>query len=133
MPKKMPISPHLFDCTLQSCVVRKGYSCLLSKAISILIFKHGENASPENFRPITLEPVCLKVMTSLVRNRIYSFLVANGHAESSIQKGFTPEMSGTLEHIATMSSIINQAKKKRRSVTITLLDLKNAFGEVLHD
>ena len=29
-----------------------------------------------------------------------------------------------------MTQIINQASKKQKSVVITLLDLKNAFGEV---
>jgi hypothetical protein len=32
-----------------------------------------------------------------------------------------------------MTNIINQAKIKQRSVFITLLDLKNAFGEVHHN
>ena len=41
-----------------------------------------------------------------------------------------PGMSGTFEHIAEMSHIINHSRKQQRSVTITLIDLKNAFGEV---
>ena len=40
-------------------------------------------------------------------------------------------MSGTFEHIAEMSHIINHSRKQR-SVTITLIDLKNDFGEVHH-
>jgi len=31
-----------------------------------------------------------------------------------------------------MEFLINHARKKQRSITITLLDLKNAFGEVEH-
>ena len=41
-------------------------------------------------------------------------------------------MSGIWEHIAQLSYLINQSRKKQRSITITLLDLKNAFGEVSH-
>ena len=103
------------------------------KAVTILIFKHGQDDEPSNFRPITLEPVCLKIFTSILRNRIYTFLIANGYAESNIQKGFVPGLSGTFEHIAEMGHIINQARINNRSVTITLIDLKNAFGEVRHD
>ena len=40
--------------------------------------------------------------------------------------------SGTFEHIAEMSPIINHSRKQQRSVTITLIDLKNVFGEVHH-
>ena len=103
------------------------------KAITILVHKQGDVSKPENFRPITLEPVSLKIFTSFLRNRIYSFLIENQYAESYIQKGFIPGMSGTFEHIASMSYIINYARLKQRSVVITLLDLKNAFGEVNHD
>ncbi|CAB4011668.1 Hypothetical predicted protein, partial [Paramuricea clavata] len=51
----------------------------------------------------------------------------------NIQKGFTPNMSGTLELTAQMANIINKARIKQRSLVITLLDLKNAFGEVHHN
>ena len=39
-------------------------------------------------------------------------------------------MTGTYEHIAQLAHIIQQAKKKQRSLAVTLLDLKNAFVEV---
>ena len=42
-------------------------------------------------------------------------------------------MSGTLEHTAQMANITNKARIKQRSLVITLLDLKNAFGEVHHN
>ena len=43
-----------------------------------------------------------------------------------------PGMSGTFEHIAEMSHIINHSGKQQRCVTITVIDLKNAFGELHH-
>ena len=65
---------------------------------------------------------------------MYSFLTANNFIEHCIQKGFTPNLSGTLEHAAQMANIINKARiKQRGSLFITLLDLKNAFGEVHHN
>ena len=41
-------------------------------------------------------------------------------------------MSGTFEHTSHLAFLIKQAKKQQRSLTVTLLDLKNAFGEVHH-
>ena len=41
-----------------------------------------------------------------------------------------PGMSGTFEHMADVSHIINHSRKQQRSVTITLIDLKNIFREV---
>ena len=64
---------------------------------------------------------------------MYSFLTSNNFIEHNIQKGFTPNLSGTLEHTAQMANIINKARIKQRSLVITLLDLKNAFGEVHHN
>ena len=103
------------------------------QACTILIHKKGSTNDPANFRPITLESIPLKVYTSCLRNAIYSFLVSNDYVESNIQKGFTPHLSGTLEHTSQMENIINKARIKQLSVVITLLDLKNAFGEVHHN
>ena len=103
------------------------------KACTILIHKKGNTDDPSNFRPITLESIPLKVFTSCLRNAIYSFLASNNFIEHGIQKGFTPNLSGTLEHTAQMADIINKARIRQRSVVITLLDLKNAFGEVHHN
>ena len=64
---------------------------------------------------------------------MYFFLTANNYIEHNIQKGFTPNISGTLEHTAQMANIINKARSKQRSLIITLLDLKNAFGEIHHN
>ena len=64
---------------------------------------------------------------------MFSFLKANNFIEHNIQKGFTPNLAGTFEHTAQMTNIINQARIKQRSVVITLVDLRNAFGEVHHN
>ena len=104
------------------------------KTCTVLIYKNGDTSIPSNFRPITLESIPLKkVFTSCLRNAMYSFLMANNFIEHNIQKEFTPNLSGTLEHTAQMANIINKARIKQRSLVITLLDLKNAFGEVHHN
>ena len=103
------------------------------KACTILIHKKGDTNSPSNFRPITLESIPLKVFTSCLRNALYTYLTANNFIEHNIQKGFKPNLSGTLKHTAQMANIINKARTKQRSVVITLLDLKNAFGEIHHN
>ena len=61
------------------------------------------------------------------RNRIYAFLCKNQYIET---KGFWTGISGTIEHTELMSHLINHAGQKQRSLVVTLIDLKNAFGEV---
>ena len=68
------------------------------KACTILIHKKNDTNSPENFRPITLQSVPLKVFTSSLRNAMFTFLLTNNFIEHKIQKGFTPHISGTFEH-----------------------------------
>ena len=104
-----------------------------TRATTILIYKKGETDNPENFRPITLEPVTLKIFTSFLHDRVFEYLMDNNYTECHYQKGFTPGMSGTFEHIAEMTHLINHSRLKQKSLTITLIDLKNAFGEVDHN
>ena len=63
---------------------------------------------PSNFRPISLEPVMLKMFTSFLRDSMYDFLKKNIYIESQIQKGFISKISGTLEHTSMMGHIINK-------------------------
>ena len=100
---------------------------------TILIYKKGDKSDPLNFRPITLEPVMLKIFTLLLRDTVFEFLQKNKYIETSIQKGFTPGLRGAFENIANMSHIINDARCRQRSVPIKLIDLQNAFGEVHHN
>ena len=94
------------------------------KACTILIHKKGDT---------TPESIPLKLFTSCLRNALCTYLTANNFIEHNIQKGFKPNLSGTLGHTAQMANIINKARTKQRSVVITLLDLKNAFGEIHHN
>ena len=103
------------------------------RVCTILIHKKENANDPANFRPIALQSVTLKAFTACLRNAIFNFLSANNYIEQEIQKGFTPGLSGTFEHTAQMADIINKARTKQCSLVITLLDLKNAFGEVHHN
>lgn len=61
------------------------------------------------------------------------YCLANNIIDPSIQKGFLHNVSGTFEHIASLTSILNQAEDLSIPVNITFLDLKNAFGSIQHD
>ena len=95
--------------------------------------KRRVNTYPGNFRPITLEPVLCQVFTSWMRNRIYKHFCENEYIETNIQKGFWSGISGTIEHPQHLTYLINHARLKQRSLCVSLIDLKNAFGEVHHD
>ena len=131
--KRSPYLRTYLTAIISQAWTTKTFPSTWKKAITVLIYKKGSTDEPANFRPITLQNVALKVMTSFIRNRVFEFLTQNGYAENNIQKGFTPKVAGTLEHTSHMAYLINHSKRKQRSIVITLIDLKNAFGEVHHN
>ena len=64
---------------------------------------------------------------------MYEFLNKNDYINKTRQKGFWPKVDGVGEHTETLTQIMNDAKRHQRSLVITLLDLKNAFGDVQHN
>ena len=68
-----------------------------------------------------------------MRESKFRFVLDNKLIDIHLQKGFIPKVSGTFEHTNQMAGIINNARLKQRQVVVTLLDLKNAFGEVNHN
>ena len=55
------------------------------------------------------------------------------YLDQSIQKGFCSRLNGVTEHTELLTHIMKDSKRHNRSLVVTLLDLKNAFGEVHHD
>ena len=68
-----------------------------------------------------------------MKNRIYDFLMQNKYIDRKIQKGFWPKVDGVSEHTELLTHIVTDAKRHSRNLVVTLLDLRNAFGEVHHD
>ena len=131
--KKCPyLRTHLWK-IISTAWTRGEFPTTWKRGVTILAHKKGSNKDPANFRPITLQPVLSKVFTSIIRNRIYTFANNNNYIESNLQKGIWDNISGCVEHTETLTHVINHARKKQRSLTVTLLDLKNAFGVVNHN
>ena len=74
----------------------------------------------------------MKILSSIIRRRLYNFLIKNSFVESDIQTGFWDNVPGTIEHNELLTYMINHARKRQRDLFITLIDLRNAFGEVHH-
>ena len=68
------------------------------QGITILIHKKDSNKNPGNFRPITLQPILSKIFTSIIRNRIFTFVVLNKYIETNLQKGHWEKVSSCIEH-----------------------------------
>ena len=86
--KRYPMLRTFIHKIILHCWRKQKFPCCWKQAFTILIHKKGSNVEPSNFRPITLQPVFAKIYSSLIRNRIYNFLLENQFIVSDIQKGF---------------------------------------------
>ncbi len=85
-----------------------------------------------NFRPIALTSCIGKVYTTVLKNRWLAYMIGNKYMDTSTQKAFINGVPGCTEHHSTLASIIQEARKKHRSLSVCWLDLANAYGSVHH-
>jgi hypothetical protein len=94
---------------------------------SILLPK-GENNldNINNWRPLTISSVILRLYTSLIAKRVLTAYKINPR-----QRGFI-EASGCSENSTLLSAVIDDAKRNHKELHVTFLDLAKAFDTVSH-
>jgi len=100
---------------------------------TVLIYKKGGTDDPSNFRPITLQPVWYKIFSSIYASKLQAFVKFNNFLDGNRQKGFCSGVDGVTEHNELLAHMMQDAKRKQHSISVTLLDLQNAFGSVHHN
>ena len=73
-----------------------------------------------------------KLFHKILVKRLESYLLQNGIVNPSIQKEFLMGINGTAEHIFTATAFIENVIQHSSPLTVTFLDLQNAFGSVAH-
>ena len=95
----------------------------------IPIYKNkGDKASPRNYRPITLLSCLSKVFTTIINNRLTTFLESNNKL-SETQSGFRSGYS-TADNILVLYFLIDYLKSKGKTVYCTFIDYSNAFDNL---
>ncbi|KAE8881490.1 hypothetical protein PF003_g34466 [Phytophthora fragariae] len=93
-----------------------------------LLYKKGAREDPANWRPICLQQAIYKLYTGLLARRLVRWLDANDrHAPG--QKGFRA-VNGCGEHNFLAATLVDQARRKRRTLFEVWYDFRNAFGSV---
>ena len=130
-PSLMPALLHLYNTCWSNQVAPQAWKVgtiqLLGKS------KAEQNPNqPSHFRPIALTSCLGKVFSSLLKQRWLSYMLSNHYLDTSTQKAFVDGISGCTEHHLKLLSIIDEARRKHKSLTVAWLDLANAFGSVHH-
>ena len=123
--QKCPMARTILHLIICECWRSRRIPECWKRSATILIYKKGDTSDPGNFRPITLQAVWYKILASVMKTRLYSFLNTNKYLDKTKQKGFWPKQDGVTEHTEMLSHIMRDAKKHCRGLVVTLLDLKN--------
>ena len=60
------------------------------------------------------------------------FVLDNNIIDASLRKGFLTGINGTMEHIFSVSAIVQNALQHSLPLAMTFLDLENVFGSISH-
>ena len=131
-PSLLPALLHLFNHCWATQMVpqawKVGVNHLLGKKKA-----EKDPSQPSHFRPIALTSCVGKMFTGLLKQRWLSYLLENKYLNTSVQKAFIDGVPGCTEHHLKLLSIIREARRKHKSLSVCWLDLANAFGSVHHD
>ena len=97
------------------------------------VFKKGDKQLIKNYRPISLLPICGKILEKLIFNRLYNYLNTNSLLTKN-QSGFRPGDSTTNQLLYFIDEI-HQAFDCTESFEVrsVFLDISKAFDKVWHE
>ena len=93
------------------------------------IYKNkGSNTEPCNYRPITILSCLGKLFTSVINQRINSFLIENKLLNEN-QAGFRAGYS-TNDHILALNILIQKLRSEKRKLFCSFVDFSAAFDSI---
>ena len=97
------------------------------------IFKKGDKQLINNYRPISLLPICGKIFEKIIFNNLYNYLHLNGLITKN-QSGFRPGDS-TTNQLLYLVDEIHHAFDSPESLEVraVFLDISKAFDKVWHE
>ena len=115
----------------QKCMTSGKFPDSWKYANVVPIHKKGNRQLKMNYRPISLLPICGKILGKIVFDQVYSFLNVN-NSLSNYQSGFRPGDSAIYQLISITSTIYETFEKYDETRAL-FLDISKAFGKVWHD
>ena len=124
------ILPHVHR--LFNSVLAKGkYPSLWSKTVIVPIHKRGSTSNPDNFRGISLISVIAKVFSSIIDDRLLTWLDDREiivEAQAGFRKGYS-----TIDNMFVLQGIVHKYLTRRRKLYCAFIDFKKAFDTVNRD
>lgn len=100
------------------------------ESVTTLIYKGGDRNSVSSWRPIALLPTISKLYGNVLVSRLTEWATGNARI-SRAQKGFLP-FRGCSEQNHLLQTCLQDARRRKKTISCSFLDLRNAFGSVPH-
>ena len=95
------------------------------------VYKKGDRQLKSNYRPISLLPICGKILEKIVFDSLYNYLI-NNDLISQDQSGFRPGDS-TINQLLSITANIYDSFENYDETRAIFLDISKAFDKVWHD
>ena len=95
------------------------------------IHKKGDKQMLQNYRPVSLLPICGKILERLMFNEMFEFFIENKLISSS-QSGFKPGDS-CINQLLSITHEVYSSFDEGLEVRSIFLDIAKAFDKVWHD
>ena len=115
----------------RSCIENGKFPSEWKKANDVLVHKKGNKQTLENYRPVSLLPICGKIFERLIYNSLFEFFIAN-ELISSNQSGFKPGDS-CINQLLSITHEIYKSFDDGYEVRGVFLDISKAFDKVWHN
>ena len=113
------------------CVGTGIFPSELKKGNIVPIHKKGDKQTLKNYRPVSLLPICGKILERLMFNEMFKFFIEN-ELISSNQSGFKPGDS-CVNQLVSITHEIYKSFDKGHEVRGVFLDISKAFEKVWYD
>ena len=103
----------------------------MTRGRTTLIHKKGPTDEARNYRPITCLPTYYKFITLILTDKIYKHVCDNDILPFE-QKGIRRKSRGCKDHLLLDKFICEEAKRKKRNLSMMWIDYKKAYDSVPH-
>ena len=114
----------------KNCISKGYFPKKWKKANVVPVYKKNERNTTSNYRPISLLPVCGKILEKLIFDNLYSYIFQNNFI-SDKQSGYRFKDS-TVKQLLSITHEIFKAFDSSEEIRAVFLDISRAFDRVWH-
>ena len=115
----------------KKCLETGNFPSIWKSANVQPVHKKGSRQEKNNYRPISLRPVCSKIFEKIIFDSVNKFLIKNNLITPN-QSGFRPGDS-TINQLLSITTEIYKAFEHGAEIRASLLDISKALDKVWHE